>query len=289
MTTESISLVKYKRLKKALDKGLDHFDYFIDACVFNNKSYWYVNRYYNAFIVYNSSFDSLIGEFDNEFKVNFIANLDNGEVLDEYIKKVYLELRYILMNIMLHTSNILENHEYLKSEYLQLKILSVPVRWLIYLEDRLDIIEKLAEHRDMLFDRYCKNLEEIISVNYKKRPSNFQNKTVEQEPTYTKFTDWLTEDGKRILPSLKKKYQNLKKPGEIASLLFALQQMGLLVTDIALMNQTDLYAKLRVIFGEIGSRQGLNSAIIRYSAANQSQEQDIKDVIVFLKTSLKTN
>lgn len=101
------------------------------------------------------------------------------------------------------------------------------------------------------------------------------------------FASYIKEDCRtRLLPFLTSQYTN-PKPKALASLLFALTDLGLMTISLT-ENQTELHQSLAV-FGSIGTRQALNTNITKLNSASERENRAIEKQRKLIKEYLATS
>ena len=103
----------------------------------------------------------------------------------------------------------------------------------------------------------------------------------DEETTVFDFVDLLSEQGKKLLPSIKSEYVN-PKPARLTPLLFALIDFELF--DLNQTSRTQLHGLLEKEFGNIGTRQGLNTSINNYERSGSKEETEIRKAKKYLKS-----
>ena len=88
------------------------------------------------------------------------------------------------------------------------------------------------------------------------------------------FGDFLTVEGKEVLPALIREYAN-RRPRYIAYMLFALSDLGLIL-KYAFDDKTALHSALENSLGKIGIRSALNDALIRLDAPTKKHRSDMQ-------------
>ncbi|PSR56097.1 hypothetical protein AHMF7605_22625 [Adhaeribacter arboris] len=119
----------------------------------------------------------------------------------------------------------------------------------------VELNQLIIENRNVYINRFKDLLYAIEkTIQYRENkvtpPRNSENTSTKKEVL---FEDFLTEEGKEILPALIKEYQN-SDPQEIFYMLLALEEFELITKNYT-KNKTRLNKSLTQCFGKIGERQ----------------------------------
>jgi len=128
--------------------------------------------------------------------------------------------------------------------------------------------------------KWCQNWQEEYLPRFDPYRIDQKSKTIGLgKPEFTYFEDFLTEEGKKLIPFLLKQYKGAK-PQQFAFMLFALYDLNVLDINPAIYdNITQLHKALQSMFGNIGNvggRYNLSLNLQNINAATQYQQRQIK-------------
>lgn len=96
-----------------------------------------------------------------------------------------------------------------------------------------------------------------------------------ESPSQQQFEDYLTPDGKKLLPKIMDAYR-YAKPERIILAVIAMNDCSLLNEDVFKANQTHLHQALKAKFPNVGERQNLHKWITNLERPNQNHSKKLE-------------